>query len=176
MHIVHISIVYFFFLSFLGDRPWIQNVADPRRNIHIGKVLKLRELHFRPAITTICNAFAALELFFHVSTEVAIAGGTIFWILGTPFIRWVTVCWCLSLFPYAETNPLTGLILGGKHCSRHLMPSGMHMSAYMFICTSHVYQLLWIFCLHYQGWAAWMYRSIWGGLLHPNGILDFKRH
>lgn len=48
--------------------PWIQNVADPRWNGHIGKVFELTE----PVLASIWNAISALKRFFRITTETAV--------------------------------------------------------------------------------------------------------
>jgi len=49
--------------------PWIQNVAEPRRNGRVGKVLELDDVRFHVAIAAIWNAIAVLERFFRTATE-----------------------------------------------------------------------------------------------------------
>ena len=71
----------FLFLSemaLLMMTPWIQNVAEPRRNDHIEKVLKLRDPHFHAVIAAIWNAISVLEQFWRTATETEIATKTTF--------------------------------------------------------------------------------------------------
>ena len=54
---------------------WIQNVAEPRRNGRIGKVLELGDPHFHAAIW---NAIAVLERFCRSASEIESATETAF--------------------------------------------------------------------------------------------------
>jgi len=58
--------------------PWIQNVAEPRRNGRIGKVLELGDPRFHAAIVAIWNAIAVLKRFCRSATETEIATETVF--------------------------------------------------------------------------------------------------
>jgi len=60
------------------QRAWIQNVAKPRRNDCIGKVLELGDPRFHAAIVAIWNTIAVLERFCHSATETEIAIETAF--------------------------------------------------------------------------------------------------
>ena len=62
---------------------WIQNVAEPRRNGRVGKVLELGDPRFHAAIAAIWNAIAVLEWFCRNVTETEIATETAFWILAS---------------------------------------------------------------------------------------------
>ena len=53
--------------------PWIQNVAELRRNDRIGKVSELNEPHFYVAMAMTWNAIATLEQFYHAAAETEIA-------------------------------------------------------------------------------------------------------
>jgi len=53
-------------------------VAEPRRNGHVGKVLKLGDPHFHAAMAAIWNAIAVLERFCRTATETEIATETAF--------------------------------------------------------------------------------------------------
>lgn len=55
--------------------PWIQNVAESRRNGRVGKVLELDDRCFHAAIL---NAIAVLEQFYRIATETEIATKTAF--------------------------------------------------------------------------------------------------
>lgn len=57
----------------MAFHPWIQNVAELRRNDLIGKVLEFGELRFHAAIATIWNAIAVLKRFCGTATETEIA-------------------------------------------------------------------------------------------------------
>jgi len=57
---------------------WIQNVAEPRRNDRIGKVLKLGEPCFHAVMAAILNVIVVLERFCRTATEVIIATETTF--------------------------------------------------------------------------------------------------
>ena len=57
---------------------WIQNVAEPRRNDHIGKFLKLGEPCFHAVMAAILNVIVVLERFCHIVTETEIATKTAF--------------------------------------------------------------------------------------------------
>ena len=63
---------------YLGYQPWLQNVAEPRRNGRIGNVLELGDPRFHAAIAAIWNAIAVLEQFCRSATETEIATETAF--------------------------------------------------------------------------------------------------
>ena len=63
------------------QQPWIQNVAEPRRNVRVGKVLELGDPRFHVAIAAIWNAIAILEQLCRTATETEITTETAFWIL-----------------------------------------------------------------------------------------------
>ena len=71
--------VIFGFLPLLWTwLPWIQNVAEPRQNGRVGKVLELGDPRFHAAIAAIWNAIAVLERFCRSATETEIATETAF--------------------------------------------------------------------------------------------------
>jgi len=67
LHCIH----NFFIIIFLMTKSWIQNVAKPRRNGRVGKVLELGEPRFHAAIAAIWNAISVLERFCRIATETA---------------------------------------------------------------------------------------------------------
>ena len=52
---------------------WIQNMAEPRRNGRVGKVLELSDPCFHAAIAVIWNAITVVERFCRIATETEIA-------------------------------------------------------------------------------------------------------